>query len=89
MIYAVTPPEHLKRADRRNLFVVAAASAAAAKARCAALNADVEGTFDGWNAIALTDTSAQDFTVECSHPVGVKDGNAWPRLTSGGSPLAI
>lgn len=89
MIYAVTPPEHLKRADRRNLFVVSAASAAAAKARCEAMCADVEGTFDNWNAAALTDTSAQDFTVECSHPVGLQNGNVWPRLTAAGVPLAV
>lgn len=88
-IYVLTPTEDLKRSDRRNLFVISAASAAAAKTRAEALCGDVAGVFTNWTATELTDSAAQDFTVECSGPVGLKAGNVWPRLTSGGSPLAI
>ena len=88
-IYILTPPEHLKRSDRRNLFGISAASASAARTRAEALCGDTAGAFDGWTATALTDSSAQDFAVECSGPVGLKEGTVWPRLTAGGSPLSI
>ena len=88
-IYVLTPPTHLKRSDRRNLFCISAASAGDAKDRAEALCGDSAGTFDDWNATALTDSATQDFVVECSGPVGLKEGNVWPRLTDGGSTLRI
>lgn len=89
-IYVLTPgDDSMKRSDRRNLFLISAASASAAKDRAEQMCGDVDGVFDGWAATALTGSGAQDFTVECNGPVGLKEGTVWPRLTSGGSPLAI
>ncbi|WP_373503130.1 hypothetical protein [Aestuariivirga sp.] len=81
----------LKRGDRRNFFVVQAASAAAARTRCEALCGDSAGVFDGWTAVALADSSTQDLVVETSHgPVGTSEtGNVWPKVTSGGDRLRV
>lgn len=89
-IYVLTPGhDSMKRSDRRNLFLISASSAALAKDRAEQMCGDVDGVFDNWNATALTGSGAQDFTVECSGPVGLREGTAWPHLTAGGSPLAI
>ena len=89
-IFILTPTESLKRSDRRNLFCISGvATAALARTRAEALCGDSAGAFSGWTATELTDSAAQDFGVECSGPFGLKEGNVWPRLTNGGSTLAI
>ena len=88
-IYVVYPVESARRSDGRNLFVVSAGSASAARAACEGRTGDVAGHFQEarWNAVALSDTATENFVAGPFGPVGRATG-PWPKLTRGGNPLA-
>lgn len=89
-IYVLTPVETSRRFDGKNLFVVSAGSANAARASAEAMCGETAGAFaaNEWPAVALADTPGQDFVAECRGPVGKKNG-PWLTLTRGGNPLAL
>ena len=88
-IYVVYPVESARRSDGKSCFVVSAASASAARTACEGMTGDVAGHFEEskWNAVALSDTAAENFVAGPFGPVGRASG-PWPKLGRGGNPLA-
>ncbi len=88
-LYVIHPVESARRSDGKNLFVVSAASASAARTACEAMTGDVAGAFAAaeWTATALSDTATENFVAGPFGPVGRATG-PWPKLGRGGNPLA-
>lgn len=88
-LFAVYPPESLRRSDGKNLFVISAADEAAALERAEAMCGDVEGAFADWIAFELSDSPDQDFLAGPFGPVGTRNSVAWADKLYKGDRLAI